>query len=97
MYMALTYKQKFNKKHGQPLNQSNSITKIAKLSGISYRNAKQIFERGEGAYYSNPSSVRKFVKSPQQWAYARLYASVTPGSKSAKVDEKYLKKMKKKK
>lgn len=95
--MALTYKQKFNKKHGQPLNQSNSITKIAKLSGISYRNAKQIFERGEGAYYSNPSSVRKFVKSPQQWAYARLYASVTPGSKSAKVDEKYLKKMKKKK
>lgn len=95
--MALTYKQKFNKKHGQPLNQSNSITKIAKLSGISYRNAKQIFERGEGAYYSNPSSVRKIVKSPQQWAYARLYASVTPGSKSAKVDEKYLKKMKKKK
>ena len=95
--MALTYKQKLNKKHGQPLNQSNSITKIAKLSGISYRNAKQIFERGEGAYYSNPSSVRKFVKSPQQWAYARLYASVSPGSKSAKVDEKYLKKMKKKK
>jgi hypothetical protein len=96
MYMALTYKQKFNKKHGQPLNQSNSITKIAKLSGISYRNAKQIFERGEGAYYSNPSSVRKFVKSPQQWAYARLYASVTPGSKSAKVDEKYLKNEEKK-
>jgi hypothetical protein len=89
--MALTYKQKFNKKHGQPLNQSNSISKIARLSKISYRNAKKIFEKGEGAYYSNPSSVRKIVRSPQQWAYARLYASVSKGSKSSKIDKDLLK------
>lgn len=95
--MALTFKQKFNKKHGQPLNQSNSITKIAKLSGISYRNAKQIFEKGEGAYYSNPQSVRKNVSSPQQWAYSRLYASVSPGSKSSKIDKDLVKKIKKRK
>ena len=89
--MALTNKQKFNKKHGQPINESNSITKIAKLSGITYRAAKQIFEKGEGAYYSNPASVRKSVKSPQQWAYARLYSAVM-GGKAAKVDAKELKK-----
>jgi hypothetical protein len=89
--MVLTYKQKFNKKHGQPLNQSNSISKIARLSKISYRNAKKIFEKGEGAYYSNPSSVRKIVRSPQQWAYARLYASVSKGSKSSKIDKDLLK------
>jgi hypothetical protein len=89
--MALTYKQKFNKKHGQELNQSNSITKIAKLSKITYRAAKQIFEKGEGAYYSNPGSVRKNVKSPQQWAYSRLYSAVM-GGKAAKVDAKELSK-----
>jgi len=89
--MARTFKQKFNKKHGQKLDTPNSITKIAKLSGISYRNAKKIFERGEGAYYSNPGSVRKTVKSPQQWAYARLYSAVM-GGKAAKVDKDLLKK-----
>lgn len=95
--MALTFKQKFNKKHGQPLNQSNSLTKIARLSGISYKNIKKIFEKGEGAYYTNPESVRKIVKSPQQWAYARVYASITPGSKSSKIDKDLVKKVKKKK
>jgi len=93
--MALTNKQKFNKKHGQPLNESNSITKIAKLSGITYRAAKDIFEKGEGAFYSNPQSVRKNVSSPQQWAYGRLYSAVM-GGKAAKVDKKELQSGKKK-
>ena len=88
--MALSWKEKFNKKHGQPLEQSNSITKIAKLSGISYRSAKDIFEKGEGAYYSNPASVRKSVKSPQQWSYARLYSAVM-GGKAEKIDKDLLK------
>jgi len=94
--MALSWKEKFNKKHGQPLEQSNSITKIAKLSGISYRSAKDIFEKGEGAFYSRPESVRKTVKSPQQWAYARLYSAVM-GGKAAKVDKNELERGKKKK
>ena len=29
-----TFKEKFNKKHGQPKDTSNSLTKIARLSGI---------------------------------------------------------------
>ena len=93
--MALTNKQKFNKKHGQPINESNSITKIAKLSGITYRAAKDIFEKGEGAFYSNPASVRKSVTNAQQWSYSRLYSAVM-GGKAAKVDKNELERGKKK-
>ena len=93
--MALSYKQKFNKKHGQPLDQANSITKIAKLSGISYRSAKDIFEKGEGAFFSNPQSVRKSVTNPQAWGISRLYSAVM-GGKAAKVDAKELERGKKK-
>ena len=92
-----TFKEKFNAKHGQPLDTSNSLTKIARLSGISYANIKKIFEKGEAAFFTNPESVRKIVKSPQQWAYSRVYASITPGSKSSKVDKDLVKKVKKKK
>lgn len=90
-----TYKQKFNKKHGQPLNESNSIAKIARLSNISLSSAKQIVKKGEGAYKSNPSSVRPQVKSATQWGIARLYSAVM-GGKAAKVDAKELGKKKKK-
>lgn len=33
-----------------------------------------VFERGIGAYATNPSSVRPTVSSPEQWAYARVNA-----------------------
>ena len=82
-----TFKEKFNSKYGQPLDASNSLTKIAKLSGISYKNIKKIFEKGEAAYFNNPESVRKSVTNPQQWGYSRVYASVTKGSKASKVDK----------
>ena len=85
--MALTNKQRFNKKHGQPLDQSNSIAKIAKLSGITFKAAKDIVKKGEAAFYNNPSSVRKKVKSATQWGIARLYAAVTRGTGAAKVDK----------
>jgi len=85
-----TYKEKFNKKHGQPLNTSNSIAKIARLSGISYANARKIVDKGKGAYKSNPSSVRPQVKSATQWGIARLYSAVG-GGKAAKIDKDLLK------
>jgi len=31
-----------------------------------------VFRRGVGAYKTNPASVRPSVKSPEQWAYARV-------------------------
>jgi hypothetical protein len=89
-----TYKQKFNKKHGQPLNESNSIAKIARLSGISKNEANKIVEKGKAAYYNNPKSVRPQVKSATQWGIARLYSAVM-GGKAAKVDKNELKRGKK--
>ena len=31
-----------------------------------------MFDRGVGAYHTNPGSVRPSVKSPEQWALARV-------------------------
>jgi len=87
--MVKTYKQKFNEKHKQPKDETNSIKKIAKLSNIKYSNALKIVKKGEGAYFSNPSSVRSFVKSPRRWGISRLYSAVM-GGKAAKVDKDLL-------
>ena len=88
--MGLTYKQKFNKKYGFKKDESHSIKEIAKLSGITYKNALKIVQKGEGAYFTNPQSVRKQVKSPRQWGVARLYSAVM-GGKAAKIDKDLLK------
>ena len=36
------------------------------------RTLSAVFRRGVGAYKTNPGSVRPNVKSPEQWAYARV-------------------------
>ena len=36
------------------------------------RTLSAVFNRGVGAYKTNPQSVRPSVKSPEQWAYARV-------------------------
>ena len=87
-----TYKQQFNKKHKQPLNKSNSLEDISKLSGYKLKGIKTIFDKGKGAFKSNPQSVRPHIKSPEAWAYARVYASVNPKSKAYKIDKIHLKK-----
>lgn len=86
----LTYKQKFNRKYGFKKDESHSIKEIASLSKITYRNALKIVKKGEGAYFSNPGSVRKQVTSARQWAIARLYSAVM-GGKAAKIDKDLLK------
>lgn len=87
--MVLTFKQKFNKKYGFEKDKSHSIAEIARLSGIKYKNALKIVKKGEGAYYTNPSSVRPNVASARQWAVARLYSAVM-GGKAAKIDKDLL-------
>lgn len=89
-----TNKEKFNKKYGQPKDASNSLAKVAKLSGIKKSALQKIYNKGVGAFKTNPSSVRPNVKSSQQWAMARVYSSVM-GGKAAKVDAKELKEGKK--
>jgi hypothetical protein len=90
--MVQTYKQKFNRKYGQPLAQSNSLKDISKLTGYKLSGIQTIFEKGKGAYKTNPQSVRPSVKSPEQWAFARVYAAVNPNSKAYKIDKIHLKK-----
>jgi len=90
--MVLTYKQQFNKKYGFKLNESHSLIEIAKISGYKLSGIKTIFNKGKGAYKSNPQSVRPNIKSPEQWGYSRVYASVNPKSKAYKIDKIHLKK-----
>lgn len=91
--MTLTYKQKFNKKYGFPKDESHSISEIAKLTGYELKGLKKIVKKGEGAYRTNPQSVRPQVKSATQWGIARLYSAVM-GGKSAKIDKDLLVKKK---
>jgi len=90
--MVMTYKQKFNRKYKQPLNQSNSLSQISKLTGYKRSGLQTIYNKGVGAYRSNPGSVRPSVRSPEQWAMARVYASVNKSSKAYKIDKIHLKK-----
>ena len=84
-----TFKQKFNKKYKQDINQSNSLTEIAKLTKIKKSILQQVYNRGIGAAKNNPSSVRSKSgeKKPggfspanrmgkEQWAIARVYGFV---------------------
>jgi hypothetical protein len=91
--MVETYKNKFNKKYGFPKDASHSLSEISKLTGYKLSGLKTIQEKGEGAYYSNPSSVRPQVKSATQWGIARVYSAVMRG-KAQRVDKKHLVKSK---
>ncbi len=93
----VTYKQQFNKKYKQKLSQPNSLKDISRLTGYELKGIKTIFEKGKGAYKSNPGSVRPHIKSPEEWGYARVYASINPKSKAYKIDKIHLKKKKPKK
>tara|TARA_R110002126_G_C10332101_1_gene489986 strand:+ start:595 stop:870 length:276 start_codon:yes stop_codon:yes gene_type:complete len=88
--MPLTYKNQFNKKHGFKLNESHSLSQIAILSGYKLSGIKKIFNRGVGAYKTNPKSVRPQVTSAEQWAYARVYAAVNKKSKAYRIDKYFL-------
>ena len=87
--MVLTFKQRFNKKYGFEKDKSHSIAEIARLRGIKYKNALKIVKKGEGAFYSNPSSVRPNVASARQWGVSRLYSAVMDG-KAAQIDKDLL-------
>lgn len=74
--MVNTYKNKFNRKFKQPLDKSNSLDEIKKLTKIKKVILNKIVKRGEGAFYSNRASVRPHVKSATQWGIARVYSAV---------------------
>lgn len=66
----------FKKKHNIDPSESLSLSQIAKLSGFPMKALQEVYNRGIGAYKTNPESVRPQVQSKEQWAYSRLYAFV---------------------
>jgi len=87
--MVVTYKQKFNKKYGFKKDEPHSIAEISKLTGYKVSGLRTIKKKGQGAFRSNPQSVRPQVKSATQWGVARVYSAVM-GGKAAKIDKKQL-------
>jgi len=87
--MVLTYKNKFNKKYGFPKDESHSLKEISKITGYRLAGLQVIYNKGIGAFKTNPSSVRPSVKSPEQWAVARIYSAVM-GGKASVVDASHL-------
>jgi alkyl sulfatase BDS1-like metallo-beta-lactamase superfamily hydrolase len=84
-----TYKNRFNKKYGFASDEPHSIAEISKITGYKKSGLETIFNKGIGAFKTNPASVRPQVKSPEQWAQARIYSAVM-GGKAATIDAKHL-------
>ena len=97
----MTNKMKFNKRYGQKLQQPNSKEDISKLTGIKMSILDDVYDRGVGAFKNNRSAVRPSVKSPQQWAMARVYSFAVGGRTQKTADKdlwtKHLKSKKNKK
>lgn len=87
--MVITYKNRFNKKYGFDKEESHSIPEIAKITGYKKSGLETIFDKGVGAFKTNPSSVRPGIRSPEQWAQARVYSAVM-GGKTAAIDKAHL-------
>jgi len=87
--MVLTYRQKFNKKYKFPKDASHSLAEISRLTGYKLSGLRTIKKKGEGAFRTNPQSVRPQVKSATQWGIARVYSAVM-GGKAKKIDKSHL-------
>ena len=59
---------------------------------VTMRMLEAVYDRGVGAYRTNPASVRPNVKSPEQWTMARVnsFLRIVSGSKSANHDKDLL-------
>jgi len=88
--MVFTYKQRFNKKYGFDKDEPHSLKEIAKITGFKLSGLQTIFDKGYMAYSTNRKSVRPQVKSPEQWAFARVYAALDPSSKAYQIDKTHL-------
>jgi hypothetical protein len=86
--------QAFKKRHGIPEGQGLSLADIARLSKMPRAALQEVFNRGIGAYKTNPESVRPQVKSAEQWAFSRVYSFVmkrpgTYGGRDADIVKEY--------
>ncbi len=66
------YTIEFEKIYGDKIPDRKKST-LSKYFKIKKELINDVYNRGVGAYKTNPSSVRKGVSSEEQWATARLY------------------------
>jgi hypothetical protein len=66
----------FKKLHGVDPKEGLSLKEVAKLSKMPIKALQEVYDKGVGAYNTNPSSVRPMVQSAEQWGYARMYSFV---------------------
>ena len=93
----MTYKHEFNKKYGFKKEEPHTLKEISKITGFQMKGLQTIYDKGIGAFKTNRGAVRPNVKSKEQWAMARVYASLSPKSKAHKIDKVHLVKKKSKK
>jgi hypothetical protein len=82
----MTHRENFLRKHNLE-DKGYSLNDLSKISGYKKRTLQDVYDRGIGAYKTNPQSVRmkgtfeKGVNAPmsqklskEQWAMARVYS-----------------------
>ncbi len=90
-----SHKQMYLRRKGYDPKESYSLHELSIISGVKKSILQQVYNRGIGAWKTNPSSVRvkgSFIKSPnmkkyprsarlgkEQWAYARVYSFLNKG------------------
>ncbi len=95
-----TFKSKYNLKYGFPKNESHSVQDISKTTGIKKSILQDVYDRGIGAWKTNPTSVRSksgdkkdsgFPLSKrmtkERWAYGRVYGFVMKNPKQVGEDK----------
>ena len=60
-----TWKEKYNKKYQYKKNKSHNLSDISKDTGVSRSGLQKIYNKGIGAYKTNPQSVRPNVTSKE--------------------------------
>jgi hypothetical protein len=84
-----TNKEKYNAKYGFPKGTAHSKKDISKKTGIPIRILDDVYDRGTGAWKTNPASVRsaktgkktgstsrRGKMTKEQWSYGRVYSFV---------------------
>jgi len=90
LYNMVTYKEQYNKKYKFKKGTSHSLKDISKTTGYKLKGLQTIYDKGVGAFKTNPQSVRPQVKSKEQWGMSRVYAAINPKSKAYKIDKVHL-------
>lgn len=89
-----THRERYLKKVGLSSKESHSLSELSKVSKVPERILQEVYNRGIGAWKSNPTSVRlksDFSKNPspaiprsarltkEQWGLSRVYSFLNKG------------------